>query len=419
MNLPELPDTPDSIPGGDAPYECTTTTVDMQEKQARLPNEASRQYLHLKVEYSMRFPRLTAGVSSKGKSYNISLKQLMMSGLIRIDEIARNYFWYYKAEVPFDMRTTPPRPYLSSTLLKTEGAKRRHTTNPFPESGKGIYRRPDIIIVKNQQDRWPGLAGPDSENAMHADNLERLVEVKFPEDKFGDEQYEDYMLIVGRDRNRLTILEIHDCRPDEGKQADHVFNVAGKAVSKYWPMFFFPPIFLPRPPTTPAAARIEPWTYAVKEAVASLAENAADGWNALSADLQGKLKYTAQWLNDSGKWIHVQAQGVWHWVSDNGKIIKSWTDHELRTAWSGIQRVTDLTLDTLKKIDWIQILTDVAKVAGVVLVSIGVGFLVMTLGIPEALVAALLLIVRLAIMAWDALAAVLAAGAATATLSTQ
>lgn len=29
-------------------------------------------------------------------------------------------------------------------------------------------------------DRWPGLAGPDTEGLMHADNLERLVEVKFP-----------------------------------------------------------------------------------------------------------------------------------------------------------------------------------------------------------------------------------------------
>jgi len=420
VNIPQAPETPS---GGNAPYECTTTTVDMQEKQARLPNEQSRQYLHLKVEYAMRFPRLTAATRRNGRLYNISLKQLMMSGLIRIDEIARNYHWYYKAEVPFDIRTTPPRPYLSSTLLKAEKEQRRHTLNPFPEAGKGIYRRPDIIIVKNKQDRWPGLAGPDNEGIMHADNLERLVEVKFPEDSFGDEQYRDYMLIVGMDRERFTILEIHDCRPDEGKQADHVFNVAGKAISKYWPMFFYPPIFLPRPPGTPQPARIEPWTHASEGMVADLSEGMVDGiaegWDALSAEVQAIFRYTGGWLNDSGTWLHIRAEGTWQWVSKTGKKISFWTDEQLRAAWAGIQKATDLTLETLKQIDWVQVLTSVAKTVGVILVAIGIGAVVVTLGIPEALVAAFLLIVRLAIMAWESLATVLAVGAGTAAVAAQ
>lgn len=141
-------------------------------------------------------------------------------------------------------------------------------------------------------DRWPGLAGPDTEGQMHADNLERLVEVKFPGDVLKDSQYRDYMIIVGRDRNRMTILEIHDCRTEEQQWSDQVVNVTMKAWktsgAKYWPLFLYPPIFTPRPPATPTPARVEPWTWAGK-AVADLSEgavnNIAAGWHALSEEM--------------------------------------------------------------------------------------------------------------------------------------
>ncbi|EPE0710222.1 VRR-NUC domain-containing protein, partial [Escherichia coli] len=128
MEMPDLPETPTSdIPTGanNQPWDCTTTGVEMVEKQSRLPTTENRQYLHIKVEYAMRFPQLSAQIRRKGKTYQMSLKQTIMSGLIRVDEIARNYCWYYKAEVAFDMRTTPPRPFLSSTLLEKDGAGRR------------------------------------------------------------------------------------------------------------------------------------------------------------------------------------------------------------------------------------------------------------------------------------------------------
>lgn len=372
----------------------------------------------------MRFPRLAAEIRRDGKSYRMSLKQLMMSGLIRVDEIARNYQWWYKAEVPFDMRTTPPRPFLSSTLLN-DGPGRRHTTNPFPVPGKGIYRCPDVIIVNNQYDRWPGLAGPDPEGHMHVDNLERLVEVKFPGDKLDQEQYEDYMMIVGLKKTKMTILEIHDCRPEEQQWVDQVVNVTMKAWktsgAKYWPLFLYPPIFIPRPPATPTPAKVEPWTYAGKT-VADLSEgvinNVATGWNALSKEMQQALSQVAGWLNDSGEWVYCQGNQAWQWVSRTGRHVASWTDEQLRAAWKEIQQATDMTLEMLKQVDWVQVLTDVAMTVGVVLVVVGVGALVVTLGIPEALLAAFLLIVRLAITAWEALAAVLGAGAV-GTLATQ
>lgn len=426
MTMPDLPDIPtaDTPPGThDKAWDCTTTGVEMVEKQSRLPTSDNRQYLHIKVEYAMRFPRLSADIRRSGKTYQLSLKQLMLSGLIRVDEIARNYQWWYKAEVPFDMRTNPPRPFLSSTLLG-EGPGRRHTTNPFPIPGKGLYRRPDIIIVKNKSDRWPGLAGPDAEGQMHVDNLERLVEVKFPGDSLDEEQYRDYMKIVGGFgyEERMTILEIHDCRPEEQQWSDRVVNVTMKAWktsgAKYWPLFLYPPIFTPRPPATPVPAKIEPWTYAGK-AVADLSEgvvnNVAAGWNALSKEMQQELSQVAGWLNDSGEWVYYQGSQAWHWASRTGRYAASYTPAQLRAAWNVIQIATDLTLEVLKQIDWVQVLTTVTKTVGVVLVSVGIAAVVVTLGIPEAVVGTFLLIVRLAIGAWETLAAILG----TAALGTQ
>ncbi len=417
----ELPDTPTGTPdiptgANNKAWDCTTTGVEMVEKQSRLPTTENRQYLHLKVEYGMRFPQLSATVSSKGKTYRMSLKQLMVSGLIRADEIAHDYYWHYKAEVAFDMRTMPPRPFLSSSLLGN-GAGRRHTLNPFPVPGKGLYRRPDIIIVKNKEDRWPGLAGLDTEGQMHGDNLARLVEVKFPGDTFGLDQYEEYMLIVGSNSTRMTILEIHDCRPEEQQWSDQVVNVTMKAWktsgAKYWPLFLYPPIFMPRPPSTPVAAKIEPWTYA-RKAVADLSEGAingvAEGWNALSKEMQQKLNSAASWLNGSGEWVYQQGSQAWVWVSKTGHAVQSWTNAQIKAAWAKIQHATDMTLDMLKQVDWVQVLTNVAKAIGVILVAVGIGILVVTLGIPEAVIAAFLLIVRLAISAWEALAAILGAG---------
>lgn len=427
MEMPDLPETPTSdIPTGanNQPWDCTTTGVEMVEKQSRLPTTENRQYLHIKVEYAMRFPQLSAQIRRKGKTYQMSLKQTVMSGLIRVDEIARNYCWYYKAEVAFDMRTTPPRPFLSSTLLEKDGAGRRHTTNPFPVPGRGIYRRPDVIIVKNKEDRWPGLAGPDTEGNMHSDNLARLVEVKFPGDVLSREQYNEYMQIVGRNRTRMTILEIHDCRPEEHQWVDQVVNVTMKAWqtsgAKYWPLALYPPVFMPRPPSTPVAARIEPWTYAGK-VVSDLSEGAvrgvAEGWNALSKETQLVLNSAASWLNDSGEWVYRQGSEVWVWASQTGKSVKSWTNAQIKAAWTEIQHATDMTLDMLKQVDWVQVLTNVAKTVGVILVAVGVGGLVVTLGIPEAFIGAFLLIVRLAISAWGTLATILGTGTAVLAVS--
>ena len=53
-----------------------------------------------------------------------------------------------------------------------------------------------------------------------------------------------------------------------------------------------------------------------------------------------------------------------------------------------IQQATDMTLEMLNQVDWVQVLTDAAIAIGVILVAVGVGVLVVTLGIPEAIIGA-------------------------------
>lgn len=109
---------PDAIAGkNNQPWDYLSTGIEMVERQSRLPFAQNRQYLHLKAEYAMRFPRLSAVIRREARSYQISLKQLMMSGFIRAEKIAHDYRWWYKAEVPFDTGTIPPRPYLSGSLF--------------------------------------------------------------------------------------------------------------------------------------------------------------------------------------------------------------------------------------------------------------------------------------------------------------
>ena len=92
------------------------------------------------------------------------------------------------------------------------------------------------------------------------------------------------------------------------------------------------------------------------------------------------------------------------------RLERSYPARELITQWREIQQATDMTLEMLNQVDWVQVLTDAATAIGVILVAVGVGVLVVTLGIPEAIIGAFLLIVRLAISAWGTLAAILGAG---------
>ncbi len=66
MELPDLPDTPGvDIPTGtnNQPWDCTTTGVEMIEKQTRLPTTNNRQYLQSRVRDA--FSTVVGGNSSQ------------------------------------------------------------------------------------------------------------------------------------------------------------------------------------------------------------------------------------------------------------------------------------------------------------------------------------------------------------------
>jgi hypothetical protein len=415
------------------PQGCTNTSIEGTVKQAPLPNPDNKPYLMEKANYASRFPRLTIKKAKDGDFTGMELKQLVMSGLIRADEYRWEFKWDYKAEVCFDMSSLPPKPFLSSSWLGDDvkpDPTRRHSLFPFPKgSVKGLLRRPDVIIVKTRSLRWPGQAGTDHQGVAHPDNLERLVEVKFPGDVLGMAQREAYLDIAGGP-NRFSVLEINDCRDDGERERDREYNRQHKPTGEFnpqqWPVLLPPtggPGQAPRPapvpvpaygPTaTPRPARVESWTQ-LQEAVEGLLEQGAQGIRRLSQEMQQHLEDAATWLGIKGQWIRRESQKAWEWVSETGAKIVRWTDEQLRAAWKEIQNFTDLTLEKLKEIDWMQVLIDVGTVVATVVVAFAIGAALVAAGVPAAIVAAILVIVRLAQLSWAVLATILGGAAITA-----
>lgn len=404
-------------------HNCTTTSIEGTVKEAPLPTTKNKLYLLEKADYAVRFPKLSVKQSGEGKSVGIELKQVVMSGLIRADEYLFDYLWYYKAEVCFDMSRLPPTPFLSTSDTRkgtTPDPNRRHTLNPFPMGlTKGLLRRPDVIIVKNKAVRWPGQAGPDHHGTMHPDNLERVVEVKFPGDKLFPEQREAYLSIAGS-RNRFSVLEVHDCRDDGERQRDRHYNAQHKPAASSNPLLRPTdsrqvPVYSPQPITRPA--EVQGWTQQAREKIEWLLENS--GLRRLSKQAQQHLHQAAIWLGveEKGKWVRSKAGDAWEWVSTTtGKVLR-YTDEQLRAIWREVQHYTDLTLEMLGRIDWVQVLIFIGQLAATVIVVFLIGGALVTLGLPAAVVAGLLVLVRLAQLSWAWLASILGVGAAAGALA--
>jgi len=82
-----------------------------------------------------------------------------------------------------------------------------------------------------------------------------------------------------------------------------------------------------------------------------------------------------------------------------------------------VQRYTDLTLEMLRQIDWVQVLIDLGIVAATVVVAFLIAGAAVAAGIPAAIVAGLLVIIRLAQASWALLASILGGAAATAAVT--
>lgn len=414
------------------PQGCTSTSIEGTVKQAPLPNPDNKPYLMEKANYASRFPKLSIKKAKDGGVTGLELKQLVMSGLVRADEYRWDFRWDYKAEVCFDMASLPPKPFLSSSWLgedKKPDPLRRHTLFPFPKgSVKGLLRRPDVIIVKDRSLRWPGQAGADHQGVAHPDNLERLVEVKFPGDVLGMAQREAYLDIAGGP-NRFSVLEISDCRDDGDRERDRQYNREHRPTGEFnplqWPVLLPPqgpdepprpaPIPVPAygPAPTSRPAHVESWTQQVQSAVDSLLEQGAQGIRQLSQEVQQHLEDAATWLGVKGEWVRRESQKAWEWISETGAQVIRWTDEQLRAIWKEVQRYTDITLDMLRQIDWVQVLIDLGITVATVVIAFAIGAALMAAGIPAAIVAGLLVIVRLAQLSWALLASILGGAAVT------
>lgn len=112
----------------------------------------------------------------------------------------------------------------SDTKRKKYEGNLPHSENPFarpsPEQwlreGVTQMRRPDIILVRDQSNRWPGRnEGWDGKSVT--DNLLRLIEVKFPGDSLSKEQERDYKQIATEER--FSVFHVADNRRREERES--------------------------------------------------------------------------------------------------------------------------------------------------------------------------------------------------------
>ncbi len=405
----------------------TCSTLEERPEHAPLPSQNNRYYLAEKAKFALMWPRSVVRLV-RGTLSSVSLYQVTMTAEIRLDEWLHDYRWFYKAEVSFDMSRNPPMPFLSTTqgIYKNNPSvppdpRRRHTLNPFPPgSATGQLRRPDVIIVTNMFDRWPGRAGLDQDGAMHGDNLQRVVEIKFPDDDLTRAQRDAYIDIAGGG-DRFSVCDVNDCdgarekrtsgngskvpnpvilplpRNDSG-EGDAPVPVDPKpkpqqpglapAPSPNGAQRIPAPIYSPVPTSDPA------WYERIGTEAAEIADAIARAFSQLSAELRAKLAEVMPWIEQKGKWIKDQAHEAWVWVNEKGEQLARWTKEQLIAAWEAIARETDLRWEQLKHIEWGQVLLTVGKVVGLVVLIVAAGVavyivIVLSLALLAALVALL------------------------------
>ncbi|WP_240928512.1 hypothetical protein [Pseudomonas fulva] len=228
-------------------------------------------------------------------------------------------------------------------------------------------------------------------------------------------------MIAGGEQ-KFSVLEVTDCRDDGEREKNREYNAQAKPTQAYdprqWPFPIEQPMLAPipvpvyGPVATPKPAYVEAWTLAL-EAVESLREGGKRALDALSDDVKQHLEDVSAWLTQKGRWVRQEADNAWEWVSESTNEALRWTDEKLKSEWEKIQRHTDLTLEMLKEIDWMQVLADIGIAVGTVIVVIAIGAVLIYAGVPAAIVGALAVLVRLAQVSWALLVTILGGAAVT------
>lgn len=384
-----------------AQVATTCTTVNEQKTYAELP-AGTKGYLQEKIEYALKAPDIVNIRLPDGSNTVALLKQLVMTAAIRVDEGLAKFHWQYKAEVTFDMwpdfvsgGTRAPIPFLSGKI--EDGPGRRHSLNPFPPARRvGYVRRPDVIIVKNPADRWPGRSEVDHQGNPHVDNSLRLVEVKFPGDGWGWGQEEAYRKIAGSPgeyMRRMTVIDVSDCNGELEKARQRAVTMSPEERAKAREMRLRAPIRSVEPIPEPAwyedwVSRAEQAGKEISAAVAPVWDMLHDGVSYVSGEARAWLQTHAPWVMTAGRWVSDTASATWTWVDEKGHEVYRYTTAQLKAGWDAIVQATDFTWELLKQVDWTQIGTSIIK--GLAVVAVVVAGAIVAFALAEVLVAVLL-----------------------------
>ena len=180
----------------------------------------------IKLEAGTNKTYLCAHICAASKAPKIGkngqkLYQRAVTTAIQAEAEANFGVWAYLAEVGYNMRTFPPMALMSDR----EG--RRHRPSSFPlgaakreieDMGKGAFRIPDVTVLKVKAAeiiamRTSGIIDWQKFKPIDA-NIERLVEIKFGQDKWGDGQYPAYNRIAP---GKVRELADTDCSCDTRK----------------------------------------------------------------------------------------------------------------------------------------------------------------------------------------------------------
>ncbi|OCQ52291.1 VRR-NUC domain protein [Photorhabdus australis subsp. thailandensis] len=408
-------------------------------------------YLARKAEYALRLPAM---IITKLGAIRF-LNQVIMSGLIKVEELKHDFLWPYKAEVVFAIRGEQDVPL--PMLATSQNSKQRYgnnlpqSSNPFARPsandmekfGVKRIRRPDIILVKDEALRWPGRNATYFDGSVHPDNLKMLIEVKFPGDVLSKGQEIDYIQIATE--KRFGVMRITDNRTEEQKQYDEEWRKLYQPGSQHYKNPIpLPPYSPPNdnslPPPIPPKEGVpgtipqpltknfplvstSPWSFlpsyedwvVLGQEVASLTEQGLDYIRNSTREL---LSQFGTWFSETGKWacneiidpITHQASYVFSWVSEQTGKMVTWTENEIKAQWQTVQQGMDITLEELKNVSWMQILKKVGKeMLEVVLIIAGVAVVILiTIAIAAALIALVEILAAAAAVSAAALAAVLA-----------
>ncbi|WP_036774507.1 VRR-NUC domain-containing protein [Photorhabdus australis] len=411
-------------------------------------------YLAEKAEYALRMPAM---ITTKLGVIRF-LNQVIMSGLIKVEELKHDFLWPYKAEVVFAIRGKKdvPLPMLATSLASKQrySGNLPQSSNPFARPSAedaekfGVIgiRRPDIILVKDEALRWPGRKATYFDGSVHPDNLKMLIEVKFPGDGLSDNQERDYIQIATEDR--FGVMRVDDNRTEEQKQYDEAWRKLYQPSSQHYknpiPLAPLPPNSPPDDDTLPTPIPPEEgvpgtipqpltkklpllstsrWSFlpsyedwvVLGQEVAGLAEN---GLNYVRDSTRELLAQFGMWCSEAGKWvcneiidpITHQVSYAFSWVSEQTGKIVTWTESEIKAQWQTVQQGTDLTLEELKNINWMQILKKVGEemLEVVVIIAEVTVVILVTFAVAAALIALVEILAAAATVGAAALAAVLA-----------